>query len=360
MRITQKDIARSLGLSLITVTRALNGKQRVSDETRNLVQHFAKEHGYVPHRASQVLVRNKTRQVALFSSTLPLYFWDRIRQGVDTAAAHLHGYNFDVQYHAIPDHDTDAYLTTIQEEIDRGVDALAFVNQPIYNMDAVLKLVEKSGIPYVTFNVDAPTRGRLCFIGPDYVAGGRLAAEVIATCLQFKADPLVLVIADNQFDRPESSGININADRLRGFLDVIRTRFPRVRYDIRYVETGLQSDAKNDVIVKLLDEMKHKVDAVYLIPAINPQFLDALEAVDYSGKITLVHDLDPTAQRQLDRHLLTAVIHQNPVLQGYNAVKILERIVEDGIAAPLDSVEIAHNVIFAENKAVARNWFELM
>lgn len=359
MRITQKDIARALGLSLITVTRALNGKSRVSDDTRDLVQQYAREHGYVPHRASQVLVRNKTRRVALFSSTLPLYFWDRIRQGVDAAAAHLHGYDFDVHYHSIPDQDTGAYLATVQAEIDRGVDAMALVNQTIYDMEAVYRAVQASGIPYVTFNVDAPGTRGLCYIGPDYVAGGRLAAEVIATSLQFKSDPVVLIIADNKSTGP-APGIDLNADRLRGFLEVIRTRFPRVRCDVRAVETGLQTDTDNDVIVRLLEEKKDEVDATYLIPAINPKFVAALEAVGLGGKITVVHDFDPSAERGLDRRLVTAVIHQNPVLQGYNTVKTLERIVENGVCEPLESVEVAHNVIFAENKAVAQKTFEQM
>lgn len=360
MRITQKDIAERLGISLVTVSRVLNGKGNVSDEMRKQVEGFARENGYVPHRASQVLVRNKTRRVALFSSTLPVYFWDGIRKGVEIAADHLRPFDFDVHYHSIPDYDTAAYVDRIQSEVANGVSAIALVNQPIFDMDAVYATVQQSGVPYVTFNVDAPDRRGLCYIGTDYVAGGRLAAEFIATSLRFKENPVVLIIADNRSKQGNSHGVDLNADRLRGFLDVVRRRFPRLRCDVQYVETGLQANANNRHIVDLLTRKKLEVDATYLIPAINPQFLDALAQVSYGDQINVVHDLDPSAQFHLDRYLVTAVIHQNPVLQGYYTVKMLEKILELGVTEPLESLEIAYNVVLAENKAATRNSFELM
>ena len=360
VRVTQAEIARKLGISLVTVSRALNGRGYVSEQMKRRILDFAHQSRYVPHRASQVLVRNKMRRLAIFSSSLPTYFWDEIRKGIEVAGDHIRAFDFEVQYHCIPDFDTEAYLYCLRAELRAGLDALAIVNQPIYDMDAIFAVVQESGVPYVTFNVDAPGRRGLCYIGADYTAGARLAAEVIGTALRFRDEPVTLVIADNRITRVDPSHVNLNADRLAGFQDVVRARFPRMRCDVQYVETGLQADASNDQIVDLLNARKGRVNAVYLIPAINPAFLDALEKAEYRNTVNVVHDLDTSALHHLDTHLLTAVIHQNPILQGYLTVKILEHVVESGNREPMQDVEIASNVVFAENKQVTRNYFDFI
>jgi len=65
MGLTQKEIARNLGISYMTVNRALNNNGYVSKELREKILSYANEMGYEPHRASQVLVRNTTRNIAL-------------------------------------------------------------------------------------------------------------------------------------------------------------------------------------------------------------------------------------------------------------------------------------------------------
>jgi len=367
VRITQKGIAKALGISLITVSRALNGSGYVSGAMRKRILGYAAKVGYVPHRASQVLVRNKTRRLALFSSSLPPYFWEEIRRGVEAAASYLRGFDFDVQYHCVPDADTQAYLRKLRSELRKGLDAVAFVNQSIYDMASIYAVAERAGVPYVLFNVAAPGSRGLCYIGSDYVAGGRLAADVVGTTLRFCRDPSVLVVAAGPAAVGGGAGrvdgapfVDLNYDRLSGFLEVMRDRFPAVNCDVRRVDAPLEAGAGSDEMLELLRDRRGKVEAVYLIPAINPTFLDALEATGYSDTINVVHDLDLSARRYLDAHLLTAVIHQNPYLQGFYAVKTMEHIVEYSVREPLPTVEIASDAIFAENRAVTARHLEFI
>lgn len=360
VRITQQGIAHDLGISLITVSRALNDNGYVSESMKKKILEYAKEKHYVPHRASQVLVRNKTRRLALFSSTLPVYFWSDIRKGVELAGEAIRAFDFEVEYRSVSERDTEAYIGLIRSEVEAGLDALAVVNQPtVYDMAAVYEALRESGLPYITFNVDAPEHRGLCYVGPDYGAGARLAAEVIATALRFCVDPSVLVLANEDIRRAAPGIVNFNAERLAGFLAVMAERFPRVRCDVQYVGADLQADIRGDYL-DILRRKRDEVNAVYLIPATNPPFLEALEEADYFDKVNVVHDLDPSALHQLDRHLVTAAIHQNPVLQGYYAVRILERIVETGTTEALEPIEIAHNVIYAENKDAIKNYFDIL
>lgn len=211
MRITQKDISRKLGVSLITVSRALNGTGYVSKELRERILRYARENSYVPHRASQVLVRNRTHRVAMFSSSLPTYFWGDIRKGMSVAAEQIRAFDYDVRYHTVAEADSRAYIRKLRREIKEGAEAIAFVNQRIYDMDTIFGIADRAGIPYVTFNVDAPGSKRLCYIGSDYRAGGRLAAEFIGKALTFKPAARVLVITEDAREDRFSDAPNINS-----------------------------------------------------------------------------------------------------------------------------------------------------
>src|SRR2546423_11172331 len=45
-RLTIRDIAELAGVSIATVSRAVNGRGDVSEETRAMVRRIAREHGY--------------------------------------------------------------------------------------------------------------------------------------------------------------------------------------------------------------------------------------------------------------------------------------------------------------------------
>jgi LacI family transcriptional regulator len=64
-RPTIKDVAEGAGVSIATVSRALNGKGDVSDVTRERVLEVARSVGYSADRAARSLVTQKTRLVAV-------------------------------------------------------------------------------------------------------------------------------------------------------------------------------------------------------------------------------------------------------------------------------------------------------
>lgn len=61
--VTIKDLAAELGLSITTISRALNGYPDVGEETRKRVQTAAKRVGYRPNRNAQRLVTRRTRNL---------------------------------------------------------------------------------------------------------------------------------------------------------------------------------------------------------------------------------------------------------------------------------------------------------
>lgn len=68
---TLKDISEELGLSVATVSRALNGFPEVSEKTRELVEQTARRMNYRPNRAAQKLVSGRSGMVGMLVPLQP-------------------------------------------------------------------------------------------------------------------------------------------------------------------------------------------------------------------------------------------------------------------------------------------------
>ncbi|BBI35786.1 LacI family DNA-binding transcriptional regulator [Cohnella abietis] len=67
---TIKDIAKAAGVSVTTVSRALNGYDDVNEETRKKIKKVAKELSYSPNAVARSLVSKKTRTIGLIISDI--------------------------------------------------------------------------------------------------------------------------------------------------------------------------------------------------------------------------------------------------------------------------------------------------
>ncbi len=90
MTTTLQDVAKKAGVSLMTVSRVINGKNNVAEETRQQVLHIIDELGYVPHLQAQRLASGRTRTIVLhyplsnprlFSNVIEMNFITGIAQG---------------------------------------------------------------------------------------------------------------------------------------------------------------------------------------------------------------------------------------------------------------------------------------
>jgi Transcriptional regulators len=62
---TIDDIAKELGVSKTTISRAISGKGRISKETKERVRRFISEHNYQPNIIAKGLAQNKTFNIGL-------------------------------------------------------------------------------------------------------------------------------------------------------------------------------------------------------------------------------------------------------------------------------------------------------
>lgn len=77
-----KDIARRAGVSISTVSYALNGNPKVTEETSKRILAAAKELNYVPNAAARTLKKRETRIIGAFLTTFEGRFYGELLQGM--------------------------------------------------------------------------------------------------------------------------------------------------------------------------------------------------------------------------------------------------------------------------------------
>src|SRR5438067_2511961 len=88
---TIRDVARKAQVSVASVSRAINGFENVSDQTRARVADAVKELGYVPHAGARSLSLARTNAIGVVLPALHGEFFSEIVRGMDQVAS-AHGY----------------------------------------------------------------------------------------------------------------------------------------------------------------------------------------------------------------------------------------------------------------------------
>ena len=92
--LTMKDIARELGISVATVSRALKDSPRISAERRAAIQQYAREHNFTPNMLAESLRHSRVQPVKIIGVIVPEfvhYYFSTILKGIEEEAS-AHGY----------------------------------------------------------------------------------------------------------------------------------------------------------------------------------------------------------------------------------------------------------------------------
>ncbi|HLU21204.1 MAG TPA: LacI family DNA-binding transcriptional regulator, partial [Bacillaceae bacterium] len=77
-----KDIAKQAGVAISTVSYALNGSPKVTEETRAKILAVAKELNYVPNAAARTLKKRKTKIIGAFLTDYGGSFFGELLRGM--------------------------------------------------------------------------------------------------------------------------------------------------------------------------------------------------------------------------------------------------------------------------------------
>jgi LacI family transcriptional regulator len=140
-----KDVADALGLSISTVSAALQNRKDISETTRRRVTRKAKELDYRPNWVARSLVINRTHILGVVLPDLSRSFFPQILQGIDSVAR-TSGFHLVVcSTEEDPTREDDEISTLIGKQVDGLI--VASARPPGTN--GFWKSLTKSGVPLV-------------------------------------------------------------------------------------------------------------------------------------------------------------------------------------------------------------------
>ena len=146
--VTIKDIAKALGLSTSTVSRALRDSYEISPETKKLVLEYAEKINYRPNPIALSLKEKRSRSIGIIVCEIANSFFSQIINGIESIA-------YDKGYNVIIAQSHESYdreLINVQYLASRSIDGLLVsVSSETKDLEH-LQSLHARGLPIVFFD----------------------------------------------------------------------------------------------------------------------------------------------------------------------------------------------------------------
>ena len=306
-RVSVKDIAQKLNISLSTVHKALTGKGGVSEERRKEVIETAKEMGYVVNSVAQTLARKDIIIGIIMPSEWHDYFAE-MKSGMEEEIHNLSIYKVrGLFYFLSSDLSSDNAQNALLWIRDKKIDALIYCPS-IYSLDdEFVRALNNLGIPvFMAGDSNADIRS-ISDIVTDAELSGKLAADFLR-CIH---------------------GNTLKAAVFMGSLTVashvIKTNSFRKRVEAfggRVTEVFETMDDSDKTYELMKESCTDDINAIYVTTATSAPVCRYICENNLQGKISLVcTDLFDELRDYMRSGVVSATIYQNQEKLGKIAVR---------------------------------------
>ena len=150
-KITLKHIAKELGVSISTVSKALKNSKEIGKDTTETIQAFAQLYNYKPNNIAISLKNKHTKNIGVIIPDIVHYFFTTVFRGIEQYANNR-GYNVIV---CISDESFDKEVINMEMldngSIDGFMMSLSAETQRKKNYNHLREVIEQ-GIPLVLFD----------------------------------------------------------------------------------------------------------------------------------------------------------------------------------------------------------------
>lgn len=223
--ISMKDIAKECGVSIATVSKALNGHSDIGEATKKMVCDTAKRLGYLPNSSARALKTNRTYNLGVLfvdddESGLCHDYFSHVLNSFKVTAEDK---GYDITF--IGRKTAASYMTYYEHSLYRGIDGvvIATVN---YNDKEVIELLD-GRLPVVT--IDYEYKNRTAVLS-DNVLGMRQLVSYICSL----GHKRIAYICGND--------TAVTRVRVQSFIDTMRDNGIEVPHD--YIRHGVYRDAE--------------------------------------------------------------------------------------------------------------------
>ena len=308
-RVTLKDIARRLNMSISTVSKALSDDPAISEMTTERVKKLAEEWNYVPNEAARHFKMNRTFTIGLVVPKMLDEFYIMAINGAEETAA-SENYNVIIlQSHEDPDKEKKILELMVRNRIDGLIIA---ITKKTTDMAPFLKM-ENMGIPVVFF-VRPPVEEIFDYVIVDSERGAFKATEFLIKANHKRIGHLMGPVS-----------LAVSHLRLKGYKKALNKH--KIEFDPNLViEVNFTEESTNAAMAQLMN-LKDPPTAIFsfknyinldAIEFLKKEYPDKVQKIDFTGfgNLPLFRYLD---------HKPIASIEENPFQMGKEASSLLIR-----------------------------------
>lgn len=199
---TMKDIARELGVSVATVSRALGDSPSISKRRRQEIQQFARDHNYFPNVIAEQLRhsrRNPSRTIGVIVPELVHYYFSSILDGIESEAS-ARGYQVMI---GKSNESYDREVQICKEMLKNKVCGIIVSQAKDTERYDHFEHLSSSGMPLVFYDRICPALNASRVVVDDYKGTMNAVSHLIETgCrrIAFFGTSMNLVIGKNRFN----------------------------------------------------------------------------------------------------------------------------------------------------------------
>jgi LacI family transcriptional regulator len=204
-QVTIKDIARELGISPSTVSRALKDHPDISVETKKAVNALSEKLNYQPNIVALNLRQKKTNTIGVIIPEIVHFFFSTVISGIEDVAYQA-GYNVII---AQSNESYEREVTDMKALFNSRVDGMLLsLSRETTNFDHIESIISK-GVPIVFYDrmYDSPTSSKV--IVDDYAG----AKEAVLHMVDQGCKRIAHLMA--------APNLMISIDRLKGYEDAL-------------------------------------------------------------------------------------------------------------------------------------------
>jgi LacI family transcriptional regulator len=247
--ITIKDIAKALGLSTSTVSRALRGGYEISEETKKIVLEYAAKINYRPNPIALSLKERRSHSIGIVVCEIANYFFSQAINGIE-AVAYNAGYNVIITQ---SNESYDREIINVQHLASRSVDGLLISLSSESADISHLKSLHDKGLPIVFF---------------DRVTEEIKTHKVIANNFKgaFEATEYLISLGHKKIGHVTNAAhLSITRERLEGYKAALSKH--NIEFDERYVKYcehgGMIQQELEKIVGELLD-LNERPNAIFI------------------------------------------------------------------------------------------------
>ena len=242
-RITLKEIANELNVSISTVSKSLKNSPEIGEDTREKIIAFAKAHNYRPNNIALSLKNRKTKTIGVIIPEIVHYFFSNVIKGIEKFA-NKNGYNVIIavsnesfekevlNMETLANGHIDGFIVSIakgtlkkqdfhhiQETIDLGMPVVLF--DRVFNDLKCDKVIvdDKGGAEAATtFLIEKGRKNILLLTTQDYISVGNLRTQGYLEALKkhqiIPDNNLIIKLIDDNISEQEMSDLERQIDNL--------------------------------------------------------------------------------------------------------------------------------------------------